>query len=85
MNRLKKGLINSRISLTALRLNCQNIFFFKCEYNFFLVILIEMFILKTTMYHKSTLTNQKLNKKTLNIGGMSAQSHMLLFVICFPS
>jgi hypothetical protein len=30
---------------------------------FFLVILIEIFILKTTMYHKYTLTLQKYKKK----------------------
>jgi hypothetical protein len=30
---------------------------------FFLVILIEIFILKTTMYHKYTLTYQKYKKK----------------------
>jgi hypothetical protein len=65
---------------------------------FFLVILIEIFILKTTMYHKYTLKYQKFTKKklknativyvlcfALNIGGISAQSHMLLFVICFSS
>jgi hypothetical protein len=65
---------------------------------FFLVILIEIFILKTTVYHKYTLKYQKFTKKNvkntnivyvpffaLNIGGISAQSHMLLFVICFSS
>jgi hypothetical protein len=66
-------------------------------YLFFLVILIEIFILKTTMYHKYTFKYQKFTKKkkckktllssmfhfALNIGGISAQSHMLLFVICF--
>jgi hypothetical protein len=35
MNRLQKGLINSRISLRASRLNCQNIFFQMRTYNFF--------------------------------------------------
>jgi hypothetical protein len=65
---------------------------------FFLVILIEIFILKTTVYHKYTLKYQKFTKKNvkktlisstfhfaLNIGGISAQSHMLLFVTCFSS
>jgi hypothetical protein len=63
---------------------------------FFLVILIEIFILKITVYHKYTLKYQKFTKckKTLlssmfhfalNIGGISAQSHILLFVICFSS
>jgi hypothetical protein len=65
---------------------------------FFLVILIEIFILKTTVYHKYTLKYQKFTKKkskktlissmfhfAVNIGGISAQSHMLLFVICFSS
>jgi hypothetical protein len=64
----------------------------------FLVILIEIFILKTTMYHKYTLKYQKFTKKkckksllssmfhfAVNTGGVSAQSHMLLFVICFSS
>jgi hypothetical protein len=53
------------------------------------------------MYHKYTLTYQKYKKKVkknatiayarialhfaLNIGGISAQSHMLLLVICFSS
>jgi hypothetical protein len=32
-------------------------------YFFFLVILIEIFILKTTMYHKYTLKYQKITKK----------------------
>jgi hypothetical protein len=32
---------------------------------FFLVILIEIFILKTTMYHKYTLTYQKYKKKKI--------------------
>jgi hypothetical protein len=62
---------------------------------FFLVILIEIFILETTIYHKYTLKYQKFRKKpkkkkTLlssmfhfaqNIGGISAQSHMLLKTI----
>jgi hypothetical protein len=66
---------------------------------FFLVILIEIFILKITVYHKYTLKYQKFTKKkkckktllssmfhfALNIGGISAQSHILLFVICFSS
>jgi hypothetical protein len=64
----------------------------------FLVILIEIFILKTTMYHKYTLKYQKFTKKkfkksllsstfhfAVNTGGVSTQSHMLLFVICFSS
>jgi hypothetical protein len=73
-------------------------FFFKWDYIYFLVILIEIFILKTTMYHKYTLKYQKFTKikkkKTLlsslfhlalNIGGISVQSHILLFVIYFSS
>jgi hypothetical protein len=60
---------------------------------FFLVILIKIFILKTTAYHKYIpKIHTKKCKKTLlssmfnfalNIGDISAQSHMLLFVICF--
>jgi hypothetical protein len=39
-----------------------SIFFFKYEHIIFLVIAIEIFILKTTMYHKYTLTYQKYKK-----------------------
>jgi hypothetical protein len=70
--------------------------FFKWDYIFFLVILIEIFILKITItrIHLNTKNSQKKCKKTLlssmfhfalNIGGISAQSHILLFVICFSS
>jgi hypothetical protein len=58
-NRLQNGLINSRIAPRASRLNCQN-FFFKWDYIFFLVILIEILILKTTMYHKCNFTLKKI-------------------------
>jgi hypothetical protein len=97
VNRLQNGLINSSIAPLASRVNCQNVFFFKWDYIFFLVILIEIFILKTrivTSIHLNTKNSQKKNVKTLlssmfhfalNIGGISAQSHMLLFVICFSS
>jgi hypothetical protein len=98
VNRLQNGLINSSISPWASRINCQNIFFSNKITYFFLVILIEIFILKTTMYHKCTLKYQKFTKKknvkkcyyrlfhfALNIGDIFAQSHMLLFVICFSS
>jgi hypothetical protein len=98
VNRLQNGLINSSIAPLASRVNCQKIFFFKWDYIFFLVILIEIFILKTrivTSIHLNTKNSQKKKcKKTLlssmfhfalNIGGISAQSHMLLFVICFSS
>jgi hypothetical protein len=85
VNRLQNGLINSSIAPWASRVNCQNIFF-------------QMGNNKTTMYHNYTLKYQKFTKKNckktllssmfhfaLNIGGISAQSHMLLFVICFSS
>jgi hypothetical protein len=62
VNRLQNGLINSSIAPWSSRINCQNIFF-KWDYIFFLVILIEIFILKTTMYHKCTLKYQKFTKK----------------------
>jgi hypothetical protein len=53
VNRLQNSLINSRIAPRASRLNCQNIFFqMGLHRYFFLVILIEILILKTTMYHK---------------------------------
>jgi hypothetical protein len=61
MNRLQKDLINLRIALSASRLNCQK-FFFSDGNTFFLVNLIEIFILKRTMYHKYTLTYQKYKK-----------------------
>jgi hypothetical protein len=57
VNRLQNGLLNSR---TASRLNCQKFFFFKWQYIFFVVILIEIFILKTTMYHKYNFTLKKI-------------------------
>jgi hypothetical protein len=98
VNRLQNDLINSSIAPWASRLNCQNIFFQMGLHIFFLVILIEIFILKTTVYHKYTIKYQKFTQKNvkktllssmfhfaLNIGGISAQSHMLLFVICFSS
>jgi hypothetical protein len=98
VNRLQNGQINSSIALWTSRVNCQNIFFQMGLHNFYLVILIEILILKTTMYHKYTLKYQKFTKKkckktllssmfhfALNIGSISAQSHMLLFVICFSS
>jgi hypothetical protein len=40
-------------------------FFFKYEHILFLEILIDIFILKTTMYHKYTLTYQKYKKKKI--------------------
>jgi hypothetical protein len=55
-SRLQNGLINSRIAPRASRLNCQNIFFQMGLHTFFLVILIEILILKTTMYHKYNFT-----------------------------
>jgi hypothetical protein len=35
LNRLQKALIDSHIGPRASGLTCQNIFFFKCEHNFF--------------------------------------------------
>jgi hypothetical protein len=55
VNRLQKDLISSRIVLSASRLNCQNIFS-QMGTHFFLVILIEISILKTTLYQKYTFT-----------------------------
>jgi hypothetical protein len=95
VNRLQNGLINSSIAPWTSKVNCQNIFFSNGITYFFFVILIEIFILKTTLYHKYTLKYQKFTKQNLknativyvlcfalNIGGISPQSHMLLFVIC---
>jgi hypothetical protein len=59
VNRLQKGLINSRIALSASRLNCA----------FFLVILIEIFIMK----NKNT---KKKVKKTTTI----VYSQTVLFI-----
>jgi hypothetical protein len=56
VSRLQNGLINSRIAPRASRLNCQNIFFSNRITYFFLVILIGILILKTTMYHKYNFT-----------------------------
>jgi hypothetical protein len=65
VNRLQKALINSHIAPKVSRLNCQKNIFFKCEHIIFLTILIEIFIVKRTKYHKYTLTStyQKLKKK----------------------
>jgi hypothetical protein len=63
VNRLQNDLINSSITQWASRVNCQNIFFQTGLHIFFLVILIEIFILKTKMYHKYTLKYQKFTKK----------------------
>jgi hypothetical protein len=52
VNRLQNGLINSRIAPRTSRLDCQNIFFQMGLHIFFFVILIEILILKTIMYHK---------------------------------
>jgi hypothetical protein len=52
-----RALINSRIARIASTLNCKKKKIF--------VILIEIFILKTTMYHKYTLTYQKYKKKNV--------------------
>jgi hypothetical protein len=63
-NRLQKDLINSRIALSASRLNCPKKFF-QMGTHFFLVILIEISILKTTMYQKYTFTYlPKIQKKS---------------------
>jgi hypothetical protein len=56
MNRLQKDLIHSRTAPN---------FFFNVNTYFFFVILIEIFILKTIMYHKYTLTYQKYKKKKI--------------------
>jgi hypothetical protein len=60
VNRLQNGLINSSIALWASRVNCQKFFFSNGITYLLLVILIEILILKTTMYNftlkKITLT-----------------------------
>jgi hypothetical protein len=55
VNGLLNGLLNSRIGPRASRLNCQNIYFQVRTHTFFLVIMIDIFILKTTTYHKYNL------------------------------
>jgi hypothetical protein len=62
VNRLQNDLINSSIAPWTSRVNCQKKNF-KWDYIFFLVILIEIFILKITLYHKDTLKHQKFTKK----------------------
>jgi hypothetical protein len=66
VNKLQNGIINSSIAPWASRVNCQNIFFQMelCTY-FFLEILREIFILKTTEYHKYTLKYQKFTHKNV--------------------
>jgi hypothetical protein len=56
----------SRLAPRASSLNWQNILFQIRTHTFFKVILIDIFIQKTTMYsyHKYTLTYQKYKKKT---------------------
>jgi hypothetical protein len=61
---LQDGLINSIIAPWASGVNCQNIFF-KWDYMFFLVIMIDIFILETTVYHKYTLKYQKFHQKNV--------------------
>jgi hypothetical protein len=58
MNKLQNRVLNSRKTQSASRLNCQNIFF-KCGHILFLVILTEIFILKTTMYDMTCVTSYK--------------------------
>jgi hypothetical protein len=66
VNRLQNGLINSSIAPWTSRVNCQKKFFqMGLHIFFFLVILIEIFILKTTMYHKYTLKYQKFHQKNV--------------------
>jgi hypothetical protein len=61
VNRLQKGLINSRIALRASRLNCQKKI---SNANTFFGVLIKIFILKTTIYHKCIYTYKpKIQKK----------------------
>jgi hypothetical protein len=59
VNRLQNGPTNSSTAPRTSRVNCQKKNF-KWDYIFFfLVILIEILTLKTTMYHKYTLEYQK--------------------------
>jgi hypothetical protein len=62
VNKLQNGVLNSRKTQCASRLNCQNIFFQIRTHTFFLVILIEIFILKTTMYDICNPYKKKLKK-----------------------
>jgi hypothetical protein len=96
MNKLQKGLINSCIALRASRLNCQKKFF-KWEHIIFFSNSNRDFYSENNNVSHYTLTYQKYKKKlqktllssilhlALIIGRISAQSHMLLFVICFSS
>jgi fucose permease len=65
VNKLQNGVLNSRKTQSASRLNCQNIFF-KYGHILFLIILIEMFILKTTMYDMCNLIRKKFKKISLH-------------------
>jgi hypothetical protein len=72
--------------------NCQKFFFSNANTYLCLVILIEIFILKTTVYHKYTLIT-KIQKKLKKRYYRLCTKHwrhlcaipMLLFVICFSS
>jgi hypothetical protein len=90
VNRLHKDLINSHIALSASRLNCQNIIFEIGTHTYFSN--------SDRFYILKIQAKRKCKKKTvtivypqtalhfaLNICGISAQSHLLLFVICFSS
>jgi hypothetical protein len=58
VNRLQDGSLNSHIALRVSRLNCQKKGFQVGTHTFFLEILIEIFILKSTMYHKYRMSNK---------------------------
>jgi hypothetical protein len=65
VNGLQNGLINSSIAMDFKGKLSKKKFQMGLLYIFFLVILIEIFILKTTMYHKYTLKCQKFTKKII--------------------
>jgi hypothetical protein len=93
VNRLQNGLINLSIAPWVSRVNCQKFFFQMGLHIFFSNSDRDFYSENNTSIHLNTKNSQKKKcKKTLisslfhfalNIGGISAQSHMLLFVNCF--
>jgi hypothetical protein len=65
VNGLQKALITSHIAPRASRLNCQNVFFFKCEYIIFLTILIYFYSEQNNVSQVGIHLHTKKTKKKL--------------------
>jgi hypothetical protein len=66
LNRLQKALKNSHIGPRASGLNCQKIFFFKCEHIIFLTLLIRDFYSKKNSVSQMYTYLPKIQKKIKN-------------------